>query len=162
MAACGWPIFLSEKAFCMAQLTNSKEKGYAIIGTAIHLAGFALGFAGQGSIQLGLASIDSGIAVLEPFGDLLYGLGLVVVVASATRSGIPMKYLAIGGVVIGIGLFYKSAIHEIHIASGFGFGLLHQMHVGIGAIMITIVVAALAAVAISRQGRQQWLGDNNM
>ena len=79
-------------------------KSYSIIGIAIHLAGFALGFAGQGSIQLGLASIDSGIAVLEPFGDLLYGLGLVIVVAAAARSGLPMKYLVIAGVVIGTGL----------------------------------------------------------
>lgn len=108
-----------------------------MIGIAIHIAGFALGFAGQGSIQLRLTSIDSGIAILEPFGDLFYGLGLVIVVASAARSELSMKYLVIAGIVIGIGLFYKSAIHEIHIASGLGYGLPHQAHVGIGAITIT-------------------------
>lgn len=122
-----------------------------IAGIAIHLAGFALGFAGQGLVQLGRVGIDSGIAVLEPFGDLLYGLGLVIVVAAAARSGLPMKYLAGAGIVIGIGLFYKSAIHEIHIASGFGFGLEHPMHIGIGAIMITVAVVAIVVLAILRQ-----------
>ena len=139
-----------------------RQKNYAIIGIVIHLAGFALGFAGQGSIQLGLASIDSGIAVLEPFGDLLYGLGFVIVVASAARSWLPMKYLVIAGVVIGTGLFFKSAIHGIRIASGLGFGLPHQVHVGIGAITIMVAVAATAVLATLWQSRQQPHGDNNI
>lgn len=137
-------------------------KNYSIIAIAIHIAGFALGFAGQGSIQLGLASIDSGIAIMEPFGDLLYGLGLVIVVASSARSGLSMKYLVIVGVVIGIGLFYKSAIHEIHIASGLGFGLPHQVHVGIGAITITLAVAAVATLATIRHRWQLRPKDNSM
>lgn len=121
---------------------------YAAIGLAMHFAGFALGFAGQGLIQMGIASIDSGIAVLEPAGDLLYGLGLVIVVAAAARAGAPMKYIAAAGVVMGFGLFFKSAIHEVHIASGLGFGLEHSAHVGIGAITMTVATVALAVYAM--------------
>jgi hypothetical protein len=115
-----------------------------ITGLAIHLAGFTLGF-----ISIGLViGIESGIAVLAPFADLLYGLGLVAVVAVAARAGLPMKYLLIAGAIIGIGLFYKSAPHEIHIASGTGFGLVHPAHIMLGTIMITISVASLAILAI--------------
>jgi hypothetical protein len=92
--------------------------------------------------------IQSGLPVLAPFADLLYGLGLVAVVAVAARAGLPMKYLLIAGAIIGIGLFYKSAPHEIHIASGTGFGLIHPAHIMLGMILITISVAALAVLAI--------------
>jgi hypothetical protein len=116
-------------------------------GLAIHLAGFALGFIGEGWILLGIIGLESGAAVLAPVGDLLYGLGLVIVVAVAAKAGVPMKYLIVAGIVIGIGIFFKSAPHEIHIASGLGFGLPHPPHIGIGAILITISVAALAVLA---------------
>jgi hypothetical protein len=79
---------------------------------------------------------------------LLYGLGLVIVVAVAARAGLPMKYLLVAGAVIGIGLFYKSAPHEIHIASGTGFGLVHPAHIMLGTIMIAISVTALTVLAI--------------
>ena len=68
-----------------------------ITGLAIHLAGFALGFIGIGLVLGGVIGIESGIAVLVPFADLLYGLGLVVVVAVAARAGLPMKYLLVAG-----------------------------------------------------------------
>ncbi len=58
------------------------------------------------------------------------------------------KYFVIVGAVIGIGLFYKSAVHEIHIASGLGFGLPHPPHIEIGAILITISVAALVILTL--------------
>lgn len=121
-------------------------KKYAIIGLALNLVGFALGFAGQGFYQLGIVSLSSGLATLEPFGDLLFGLGVVVVVAASARSGVEIKYIIAAGVVIGIGLFYKSALHEIHIASGFGLGLPHTAHIGLGAILITISAATLTAL----------------
>jgi hypothetical protein len=63
-----------------------------------------------------------------------------------------MKYIVIAGAVIGMGLFYKSALHEIHIASGFGPGLLHTAHVGLGAILITISAAALTALSLRSKG----------
>jgi hypothetical protein len=96
----------------------------------------------------GVIDIQSGLPVLAPFADLLYGLGLVIVVAIAARAGLPMKYLLIAGAIIGIGLFYKSAPHEIHIASGTGFGLIHPAHIMLGMILISISVAALAVLAI--------------
>jgi hypothetical protein len=96
----------------------------------------------------GVIGIESGIAVLVPFADLLYGLGLVIVVAIAARAGVPLKYLLIAGAIIGIGLFYKSAVHEIHIASGLGLGLPHPLHIGIGSILITISVAALVVLTL--------------
>lgn len=120
---------------------------YGAAGLAIHLVGFALGFAGEGLILMGIVSINSGAAVLEPVGDLLFGLGLVIVVAVAAKAGVPMKYLFTAGIVIGVGLFYKSAVHEIHIASGIGFGLEHLRHIGIGAILMTLSVIALAVLA---------------
>lgn len=83
-----------------------------------------------------------------PFADLLYGLGLVMVVAIAARAGVPLKYLLVAGAVVGIGLFYKSAVHENHLASSFGFGLPHPLHIGIGAILITISVAALVVLTL--------------
>ena len=121
---------------------------FGITGVAIHLAGFALGFISIGLVLGGVIDIESGIAVLAPFADLLYGLGLVIVVAVAARAGLPMKYLLIAGAVIGIGLFYKSAPHEIHIASGTGFGLVHPAHIMLGMILIALSVAALAVLAI--------------
>lgn len=120
----------------------------AITGLAIHLSGFILGFIGEGLVLQGVIGIESGIAVLVPFADLLYGLGLVIVVAIAGRAGVPLKYLLIAGAVIGIGLFYKSAVHEIHIASGLGLGLPHPLHIGIGSILITISVAALVVLTL--------------
>jgi len=105
----------------------------------------------------GVIGIESGIAVLVPFADLLYGLGLVVVVAVAARAGLPMKYLLVAGAVIGMGLFYKSAPHEIHIASGTGFGLVHPAHIMLGTILITISIAALAVLAI-RYNRSKEFG----
>ena len=119
-----------------------------ITGLAIHLAGFTLGFISIGLVLGGVIDIQSGLPVLAPFADLLYGLGLVAVVAVAARAGLPMKYLLIAGAIIGIGLFYKSAPHEIHIASGTGFGLVHPAHIMLGTIMITISVASLAILAI--------------
>lgn len=121
---------------------------HGITGLAVHLAGFILGFIGEGLVLQGVIRIESGIAVLVPFADLLYGLGLVIVVAIAARAGVPLKYLIIVGAVIGIGLFYKSAVHEIHIASGLGLGLAHPLHIGIGAILITISVAALVVLTL--------------
>ena len=119
-----------------------------ITGLAIHLSGFILGFIGEGLVLQGVIGIESGIAVLVPFADLLYGLGLVIVVAIAARAGVPLKYLLIAGAIIGIGLFYKSAVHEIHIASGLGLGLPHPLHIGIGSILITISVAALVVLTL--------------
>ncbi len=119
-----------------------------LIGLAIHLTGFILGFIGEGLILQGIIAIDSGIAVLTPAADLFYGLGLVIVVAIAARVGVPLKYMLIVGTIIGIGLFYKSAVHEIHIASGLGFGLEHFRHIGIGSILITLSVAALAVLTL--------------
>jgi hypothetical protein len=69
-----------------------------------------------------------------------------------------MKYLLIAGAIIGIGLFYKSAPHEIHIASGTGFGLIHPAHIMLGTILITISVAALAVLAI-RYNKSSHKGD---
>lgn len=121
---------------------------HGITGLAIHLAGFVLGFIGIGLVLGGVIDIESGITVIVPFADLLYGLGLVIVVAVAARAGLPMKYLLVAGAVIGIGLFYKSAPHEIHIASGTGFGLVHPAHIMLGMIMIATSVAALTVLAI--------------
>jgi hypothetical protein len=83
------------------------------------------------------------------------------VVAVSARAGVPMRYLLIVGAIIGIGLFYKSAPHEIHIASGIGFGLPHNGHIVIGTILMTISVAALAVLAIrySRSRQQRKTGN---
>lgn len=129
---------------------------HGIAGLAIHLVGFALGFISIGLVLGGVIDIESGIAVLTPFADLLYGLGLVVVVAVGARVGVPMKYLLMAGALIGIGLFYKSAPHEIHIASVIGFGLPHNGHIVLGTILITISVVALAVVSfLFNRFRQQ-------
>jgi hypothetical protein len=119
---------------------------HGITGLTIHLAGFVLGFISIGLVLGGVIDIESGLAVLTPFADLLYGLGLVIVVAVAARTGVSMKYLLIVGAIIGIGLFYKSAPHEIHIASGAGFGLIHPAHIMLGTILITISVAVLVVL----------------
>ena len=130
---------------------------YGITGLAVHLTGFALGTLSIGLILGGVIDINSGLAMLTPFADLMYGIGLVIVVAVVARAGLPMKYLLVAGVVIGMGLFYKSAPHEIHIASGIGFGLPHNGHIVIGTIMITISVVSLAVLAFlyNRSSRQE-------
>jgi hypothetical protein len=125
-------------------------------GLAIHLTGFALGVISIGLVLGGVISIESGLATLTPFADALYGLGLVAVVAVAARAGVPMKYLLVAGAVIGVGLFYKSAPHEIHMASGIGFGLSHNGHIVVGTILITISVVALAVLAfVHNRSKQQ-------
>jgi hypothetical protein len=131
---------------------------HGIIGLAIHLTGFVLGFIGIGLVLGGVIDIESGITILVPFADLLYGVGLVIVVAVAARAGVPMKYMLIAGAIIGIGLFYKSAPHEIHIASGTGLGLVHPAHIMLGMILIALSVAALAVLAI-RYNRSNHRGD---
>ncbi|AFU59415.1 hypothetical protein Ngar_c24930 [Candidatus Nitrososphaera gargensis Ga9.2] len=125
----------------------SQVRRHGITGIAIHLAGFAIGFVSTGLVLQGVIGIEAGTTVLTPFADLLYGLGLVIVVAVAARAGVPMKYLAIAGAVIGVGLFYRGQPHEIHIASGIGFGITHPAHIGLGHLLMTVSAAALAALA---------------
>ncbi|HEX2014917.1 MAG TPA: hypothetical protein VLA68_06790 [Nitrososphaera sp.] len=134
----------------MSEQLNSiavKVRKHGKTGLTIHLSGFVLGFVSIGLVLGGVIDIESGIAVLAPFADLLYAVGLVIVVATAARADIPMKYLVVAGAVIGVGLFYKSSPHEIHIASGIGFGLPHNGHIVLGTILITISVIALAVLA---------------
>ncbi len=131
---------------------------HGITGLAIHLVGFALGFIAIGLVLGGVIGIESGVTVLAPFADLLYGLGLVIVVTVAAKAGVPMKYLLVAGAIIGIGLFYKSAPHEIHIASSLGFGLVHPAHIMLGMIQIALSVAALAVLAL-RYNKSSQKGD---
>lgn len=126
----------------------SSVRRYEITGLAIHLVGFTIGFLSIGLILGGVIGMESGLAVLTPFADALFGLGLVIVVAVAARADLPMKYLVIAGTVIGVGLFYKSSPHEFHVASGIGFGLPHNGHIVIGTILITISVVAIAVMAL--------------
>lgn len=131
-------------------------RNYGITGITIHLAGFALGTVSIALVLGGVVDLQSGLAVLTPFADLLYGLGLVIVVAVVARAGVPMKYLLVAGAIIGVGLFYKSAPHEFHIAAGIGFELPHNGHVVLGTIQITISVVALAVSAfVYNRSRRQ-------
>jgi hypothetical protein len=137
----------------MSEQSNSsslevRTGNHAIKGLVIHLAGFALGFLGIGLVLGGVIDTESGITILVPFADMLYGLGLVIVIATAAKIGLPMKYLVVAGALIGIGFFYKSAPHEIHIASGAGFGLVHPAHIMLGMILIATSVAAVTMLAI--------------
>jgi len=131
---------------------------YGITGLAVHLAGFALGVFSIATVMSEAIGFESGIAVLTTFADMLYGLGLVVAIAVAARAGVPIKYLVVAGAVIGVGLFYKSAPHEFHIAAGMGFGLPHNGHVVIGTILITVSVAAIAGMSFAYT-RSRRLGD---
>ena len=137
-----------------SSLEESSGK-YAIKGLAIHLIGFALGFLGIGLVLGGVIDIESSITVLVPFADMLYALGLIIVVAVAAKIGLPMKYLVVAGAVIGIGLFYKSAPHEIHMASGTGFGLVHSAHIMLGMMLIVISVAALTVLTLRHNKSNQ-------
>jgi hypothetical protein len=128
---------------------------HGITGLAIHLAGFALGFISIGLVLGGVIDMESGLATLTPFADILYGLGLVIVVAVVAKAGLPMRYLLITGAVIGAGLFYKSAPHEIHIASGIGLGLPHNGHIVLGTILITISVIALIVLMFANNRSSQ-------
>lgn len=129
---------------------------YGITGLAIHLTGFALGVISIGLVLGGVIDLESGLPMLTPLADALYGLGLVLVVAIAARTGVPIMYLLVAGAVTGIGLFYKAAAHEIHIASSIGFGLPHNGHIVMGAILVTISVVALAVLTFvhNRSNRQ--------
>jgi hypothetical protein len=128
---------------------SRQTRKYGITGIAIHLAGVALGTLSISLVLSGAIGIESGLAMLTPFADALYGLGLVMVVAAAARAGLPMKYLLVIGAVIGVGLFYKSAPHEFHIASGIGFGLPHNGHTILGIIVIAVSVVALAVLTLA-------------
>jgi hypothetical protein len=141
-----------------SSVTGGQLRKYGIAGLAVHLAGFALGFVSIGLVFAGVIDIESGIAALTPFADLLYGLGLIASVAVAARAGVPIKYLLVAGAVIGIGLFYKTAPHEIHIASGIGFGVIHNGHLVLGMILIAISVAAITGMSFAYT-RSRRLGD---
>jgi hypothetical protein len=138
----------------MSEQSNSssglevRTGNHVIKGLVIHLAAFVLGFLGIGLVLGGVIDTESGITILVPFADMLYGLGLVIVIAAAAKIGLPMKYLVVAGAAIGIGFFYKSAPHEIHIASGTGFGLVHPAHIMLGMIIIATSVAAVTILAI--------------
>jgi hypothetical protein len=125
-------------------MTNSR---LVTTGIAIHLAGFVVGFISTGLVLQGVIGIEAGTTVLTPYSDVLYGLGMIIVVAAAAKVGVPMKYLVIAAAVIGIGLFYRGQEHEIHIASGIGLGIVHPAHIGLGHLLMTISTAALAVLA---------------
>jgi hypothetical protein len=133
------------------QLSSSARQihRYGITGLAMHLAGAALGTLSISLVLSGRIGIESGVAVLTPFADALFGLGIVIVVAAAARASVPMKCLVVIGTIIGLGLFFKSAPHEFHIASGLGFGLPHNGHTVLGLIMITVSVVVIAALALA-------------
>lgn len=139
-----------------SSVANQVRK-YGIAGIAIHLAGFALGFTSTGLVLQGVIGIEAGTTILTPFTDILYGLGLVVVAAAAAKAGVPMKYLVVAGAVIGLGFFYRGQPHEIHIASGFGFGIVHPAHIGLGHLLMTISVAVLAIMTFvyKRHGQKE-------
>jgi hypothetical protein len=149
-----WRLKLEMPEQSNSSLEESSGK-YAIKGLAIHLIGFALGFLGIGLVLGGVIDIESGITILAPFADMLYALGLIIVVAVAAKIGLPMKYLVVAGAVIGLGLFYKSAPHEIHIASGTGFGLVHPAHIMLGMTLIVISVAALTVLTLRHNKSNQ-------
>lgn len=132
-----------------SSVTWGQLRKYGIAGLAIHLAGVALGVISIATVLSGAIGFESGIAVLTPFADMLYGLGLVVTVAVAARAGVPLKYLVVAGAVIGVGLFYKSAPHEFHIAAGIGFGLPHNGHLVLGIILIAVSVAAITGMSFA-------------
>jgi hypothetical protein len=123
---------------------------YVITGLTMHLVGFTIGFISIGWLLSGVMEpglqIHSGLSVLTHFGELMYLIGFVMVVVVAARVGVPMKYLVIAGSVIGVGLFYNYLHHDIHIASGIGFGLSHIDHYAIGNILTTISVVALVVL----------------
>jgi Na+/alanine symporter len=83
-------IEVTEQSNSIPMLAAGK---HGITGLVIHLVGFVLAFVGEGLVLQGVIGIESGIAVLVPFADLLYGLGLVMVVAIAARAGCPTKVL---------------------------------------------------------------------
>lgn len=135
-----------------------KLRKYGIAGIAIHLAGFALGFISTGLVLMGAVGVESGVAVLAPLGEVLYITGLVMVVAVAYKAGVPMKYLVVAGAALGLASFYVEAPHEIHVASGIGFGLPHQIHRGLlGSIPYTIIVSILVALMLvyTQPGKQR-------
>lgn len=136
----------------MNKQANKKTivRRYGIIGTVVHLVGFTIVFISielvrGGVIEPGL-NIHSGVSVLTHLADLLYVLGIAVVVAVAYKAGVTTRYLLISGAVIVVGLFYKFLHHDIHTASGIGFGLSHIDHIQIGNILTTISVLALAVL----------------
>ncbi|MEO9362859.1 MAG: hypothetical protein ABI348_03055 [Nitrososphaera sp.] len=129
-------------------------------GLAIYFAGFILEFLSVGLVLSRVVGIESGLPSVTPFASTLFGLGLVTVVAAAARAGTSTKYLLVTGAVIGLGLFFRSAPHEIHIASGIGFGLEHFIHIIIGSILITVSVVALAVLTFVRNRKPQ--GDRIM
>ncbi len=137
----------------LSRISSQSNKQVAI-ALAIHLAGFALGYISQGLILQGFTTLDSGLVRLAPVGDVLYVLGLIIVVALAARIGVPLRYFVVAGAIMGIGLFYKAAVHEIHVYSGLALGLPHPVHIGIGSVVITASVVALTVLSITTSRRQ--------
>jgi hypothetical protein len=135
---------LSEQSSSVA-VKNVRK--YGIIGLAMNLVGMAWIHVGWGLVLLGMLKIEGAIALLTPLGEVLYELGLVIVVVVAARAGVPMKYLVVAGSGIGIGFFYVAAPHEIHMGTGLGFGLIHPAHIGTGAMVGSFFVAVIAVLA---------------
>ena len=64
--------------------------------------------------------------------------------ATAARERVSMKQLLAAVAAIALGLFYWFLHHDVHIASGIGFGLSHIEHMALGNILATAAVVALA------------------
>ncbi len=61
-----------------------------------------------------------------------------------SKQKISTTDLAAVVILVIIGAFYTFAPHEIHVSSGFGFGLEHATHVILGVILLAIGAAYYA------------------
>jgi hypothetical protein len=100
---------------------------HALLGVGIFFLGFLLG---------GFGSVVVGLAPLVPFADALVLLGFVLSIYGLVLGSGSLQEIAIVGIIYGLGEFYKGQDHGTHIASGIGFGLVHEAHIFMGLLII--------------------------
>ena len=141
----------------MIKIVSNSGKGnlrtYGIIGLVVQLVGSALAIisivllGGSMPAMEGL-DVNSPLSVLIHVADNPFLIGYGILVAVVVKTGVRVRYLVASAVLYAFGLFYKFAHHDVHVASGLGFGLSHLDHIQLGNILGAISTVTLAIVML--------------
>ena len=110
-----------------------------MIGVGLFVIGFLLGI-----LEL------SGVFLVSIFSWIFVILGTFAALYGAIRAGNSLGSVLMLGIIYGVGLFYAAEPHDVHVGSGFGFGLSHDLHTTIGIILIIIAVAIAGALSFRK------------
>ena len=122
------------------ETTLLKTRSYGLVGIGFFVLGLVLG------------TLEAyGVHSAAIFAWVFLNLGIFTALYGAIKAGNSWTSMAIVGIIYGVGLFYATAPHEVHVASGFGFGLSHDVHYAIGGVLFLLAIAMAAALSFRRK-----------